>query len=239
MQKYILGKKIDCRKMAYRVLIYIAGLFILAMGVNFSINSNLGVSPVNSLPYVVATMLDVDMGICVTGIFTILLLLQIVLLRKNFKWINIFQLAFTSIFGYFVDLGAVILGDFTLSTYFGQLVMMAIGIVLVALGVYLYVSTKLINMPCEGLAVALTEILKDKTFTQMKLRIDCTLVFCAIALSFVALGGVQGIREGTILAAILVSIIITQIGKYLNPLINRICFAETEDAVEGGEWDEA
>ena len=56
-------------KFVKRIVIYLAGLFFVALGVAFSVNSNLGVSPVNSLPYVVSRILGKDLGTCVTVIF--------------------------------------------------------------------------------------------------------------------------------------------------------------------------
>lgn len=67
-----------------RVVIYIVGLLFLAFGVAFSVNSNLGVSPVNSLPYVVSLITETDMGSCVIVIFGSYILVQILLLRRNF-----------------------------------------------------------------------------------------------------------------------------------------------------------
>ena len=69
-------------KFVKRIVIYLAGLFFVALGVAFSVNSNLGVSPVNSLPYVVSRILGKDLGTCVTVIFIGYILIQILLLRK-------------------------------------------------------------------------------------------------------------------------------------------------------------
>ena len=75
-------------KFVKRIVIYLAGLFFVALGVAFSVNSNLGVSPVNSLPYVVSRILGKDLGTCVTVIFIGYILIQILLLRKAFRlWI--------------------------------------------------------------------------------------------------------------------------------------------------------
>lgn len=72
-------------KFVKRIVIYLAGLFFVALGVAFSVNSNLGVSPVNSLPYVVSRILGKDLGTCVTVIFIGYILIQILLLRKAFR----------------------------------------------------------------------------------------------------------------------------------------------------------
>ena len=69
-------------KFVKRIVIYLAGLFFVALGVAFSVNSNLGISPVNSLPYVVSRILGKDLGTCVTVIFIGYILIQILLLRK-------------------------------------------------------------------------------------------------------------------------------------------------------------
>ena len=66
-------------KFVKRIVIYLAGLFFVALGVAFSVNSNLGVSPVNSLPYVVSRILGKDLGTCVTVIFIGYILIQILL----------------------------------------------------------------------------------------------------------------------------------------------------------------
>ena len=91
-------------KFVKRIVIYLAGLFFVALGVAFSVNSNLGVSPVNSLPYVVSRILGKDLGTCVTVIFIGYILIQILLLRKGFPPLDLAQILCSFAFGYFVDL---------------------------------------------------------------------------------------------------------------------------------------
>ena len=64
-----------------RLLFYCLGLFIMALGVSFSVVSDLGVSPVNSLPYVLSEVFQTDMGIWTIGVFAFYILLQAVILR--------------------------------------------------------------------------------------------------------------------------------------------------------------
>lgn len=205
-----------------RVLIYIIGLFSLAMGVAFSVNANLGVSPVNSLPYVISVILSVPMGNCVTVVFASYILLQIIILRKEFKWINLTQLIFSTIFGYFVDFTKWILGDFTIPTYFGSLAMVAVSLVLIALGIMLYVEANLVPMPMEGLTMALAGKL-HKPFPRMKIIVDCIVVAIGIVLSLVFLHKLDGIREGTVITALLVGKLIPPIKKAIGAPIRKFC----------------
>ena len=139
-----------------RVILYAVGLLFMAFGVAFSVNSNLGVSPVNSLPYVISKIIHMDLGNSVILVFSCYILVQILVMRRDFKWINLTQLIFSTIFGYFVDLAKWIVGDFAIPTYAGQLLMLAISILLVAIGVSLYMGVKLVNMPMEGMTHAIS-----------------------------------------------------------------------------------
>lgn len=212
-------------KFMKRVLIYGAGLMCLALGVAFSVNSGLGVSPVNSLPYVVSLIIGWDMGSCVTAVFSIYILVQILLLRREFRLVNLTQLLFSSLFGYFVDLAKWAIGDFSIQTYLGKLLMLAVSILFVSAGVCLYMNAKLVYMPMEGMTHAIAEkLFKNKPFHDVKVWMDCLVVLLGIVLSFAFLGGVEGIREGTVICAVLVGRVMRPMQKLLVPLINRTCF---------------
>lgn len=210
---------------AIRVGVYCLGLFCLALGVAFSVNSNLGVSPVNSLPYIISLIAGVPMGTCVIVVFCSYIVMQMLLLRKEFNPINLLQIVFSTIFGYFVDFAKWIVGDFAIPTYLGQLTMLAISIVLIALGVLLYMDAQLVPMPMEGLTATAARKMKI-AFPTMKTIVDCVVVLLGVILSVVFLGRLDGIREGTIITAIVTGKIIALLKKTLSPILSRLCFGE-------------
>ena len=216
-------KKSTPIQFVWRVLIYCLALLIIAFGVAISVNSNLGVSPVNSLPYVISKIIHVQMGTCVTATFCFYILLQVILLRKEFQPVQLLQIVFSTIFGYFVDFAKWIVGDFAIPTYFGQLAMLAISIVLIALGVLMYMDVQLVPLPMEGLSATIAKKL-GKPFPTMKTVVDCVVVATGVALCFIFLGGLDGIREGTIITAIVTGKVISILKKWISPVIERICF---------------
>ena len=218
-------KKSTPAQFVIRILIYCLGLMSLAFGVAFSVNSNLGVSPVNSLPYVISRILNVQMGTCVTALFCFYILLQILILRRKFNPVNLLQIVFSTIFGYFVDFAKMVLGDFAIPTYFGQLTMLAISIPLIALGIVLYMDAQLVPMPMEGLSSCLAEKF-GVSFPNMKTIIDCLVVGIGLVLCFVFLGGLDGLREGTIITAVVTGKVIAILKKPLSPVLKKICFGE-------------
>ena len=68
-----------------RYIIFIIGLFINSLGVSLITKASLGTSPISSIPYVLSLNYPLTLG-NFTIIFSILLIvLQIIILRKNFK----------------------------------------------------------------------------------------------------------------------------------------------------------
>ena len=118
-----------------------------------------------------------------------------------------------------------IIGDFTIPTYFGQLVMLAISIFLVALGISLYVGGQLVNMPSEGMVAAINQkFLTKHSFADVKVIVDTTIVSLGIIVSLIFLGRLEGIREGTVICAIVVGKLMKPIQKKINPIIEKLCF---------------
>ena len=218
------GRTTGRMRLGRRVLVYAAGLLCMAFGVALSVNSGLGVSPVNSLPYVASLITGIDMGSCVIGVFAFYVLVQILIYRRDFKWIQLTQLIFSTLFGYFVDAAKMIVGNFALPTYAGQLVLLAASIFFVALGVSLYMDAGLVNMPMEGMTSAVAErMIKGKSFHDVKVGMDCLAVTAAAALSFLFLGDLEGIREGTLLCAVLVGKVMKPLQKAVKPRMEMFC----------------
>ena len=218
-------KKSTPLQFVIRVGVYCLGLLLLAFGVAVSVNSNLGVSPVNSLPYVISKILNVQLGTCVTAVFCSYIVLQILILRREFQPVNLLQILFSTLFGYFVDFAKLVLEDFAIPTYAGKLVMLAVSIVLIALGILLYMDAQLVPMPMEGLTASIAKKL-GKPFPTMKTIVDCIVVGTGIVLCFVFLGGLDGIREGTVITAVVTGKIIALLRKPLSPVLQKICFGE-------------
>lgn len=218
-------KKSNSAQLAARLGIYCLGLLILAFGIALSVNCNLGVSPVSSLPYVVSQITKVSLGTCTTIIYALYILLQIVLNPGKIQPSLLLQLVFSTVFGYFVDGAKFLLGDFVLPTYLGQLAMLAASVLLIGLSLVLYIDVELVPMPAEGLVGCIADKL-GKPFSAMKVAVDCTSVLVAVVLSFVFLGGLMGVREGTVITALLAGRMMGVFRKWLNPLIRKVCFGE-------------
>lgn len=208
-----------------RALVYCVGLLFLAFGVVISVNSNLGVSPVTSFPYVISQIVKAPLGICVTLTYCSFILLQILIQRREFPPVNLLQIAFSTIFGYFVDFAELVIGDFALGSYVGRLGMLAVSIVLIALGLVIYMDAQLVSMPMEGLTDCIAKKL-GVSFASLKTKLDCLIVITGVVLCLVFLGEIVGIREGTVITAMVAGKLVGVVKKWLSPLLAKICFGE-------------
>ena len=100
-------------------------------------------------------------------------------------------------------------------TYWQQWIVCLIGILLVAAGVSLEVKAGVVVLAGEGVVLAICKVLPVK-FGYMKVGFDVTLVVTACILSLVFTGRLQGVREGTVAAALMVGLIAKQFGKVLS-----------------------
>lgn len=198
-----------------RYLLLLVGLSIMAFGVAFSIKASLGTSPISSVPYVVSLFTPLTVGTATITMHCVFILLQILILRKNYHPIQLMQLPVAFFFGYLTDFGVWAVQGITCNTYWQQWIVCLIGILLVAVGVSFEVKAGVVVLAGEGVVLAICKVLPKVKFGYMKVGFDVTLVVIACILSIVFTGRLQGVREGTVAAALLVGLIAKQLGKLL------------------------
>ena len=208
-----------------RYLIFSISLFIIASGIAFSIRALLGTTSGSCLPdaiHNVTGKISVGMAsIILNGIF---LLIQFLILRKKFKLIYLLEFAFAIGFGYITDLMLFLTNGITAPNYFVKWVYCIIGILLVAIGVWLEVQAKTIKLCQDALTDTLASVLPFK-FGITKSIMDLTLLLIA-AILLLANGGWDNlftvIREGTLASAIFAGIIIKYLDNFYEKFgINR------------------
>lgn len=197
-----------------RIILLCIGLSIMAFGIAFSIKAQLGTSPISSVPYVTSIISGLSVGTTTIIVNSVFILAQIIILRKKYELFQLLQFPGVMLFGFMIDVAESALSGITVSNYFQQWVLCIIGILLVAFGVSMEVTAKLITTPGEGLVIAVCKVAPVK-FSNMKVIFDLSMVIISVALSFIFLGKLDGVREGTVAAAIFVGLITKQTNKLM------------------------
>ena len=193
------------------------GLTIMAFGVAFSIKADLGISPISTVPYVTSLISGLSVGTTTIIMNFLFVLIQIAILRRQYDWFQLLQFPAAIVFGTMIDVAEYLLQGIQVSNYLEEWLFCIIGIVLIALGISVEVMANLVTTAGEGIGLAICKVAPVK-FGNMKMGFDITLVCISVVLSLVFLGGVEGVREGTLAAMIFVG----QITKVTNKWMKRV-----------------
>lgn len=208
-----------------RYLVLCAGLLIMAFGVACSIRADLGTSPISSLPYVLSLITPLSVGVVTILMHCVFILLQILLLRRRYQLIQLMQLPVALVFGALTDAALGVLSNVSCSAYWQQWVLCVLGILLVGLGVSCEVTAGVVTVAGEGLVLAITRVFPIR-FSTMKISFDVLLVIVSCVLSLVFLGGIHGVREGTLAAALLVGTTAKVLRRPMDAFASRWLCAE-------------
>ena len=195
-----------------RICMFVSGLFIMSIGVAFSIVSTLGTTPVSSISYALALVTNIDIGITTFLFNAALIVIQFLILRSRFHKRRLLQLINCILFGYFTDLSLYLV---SYVPFDGSVLMcvlfLAISIFLTAFGIFVYMPADIAPLPGEGCVQAVA-IVTNWRFSTIKIGFDATMVSIALIMCGLWYTNVFGaVYIGTIISAFMVGFTLRQI----------------------------
>lgn len=194
-----------------RCLLLAFSLFVMALGIAFSTKADLGVSPISCVPYVISICPGAtwSMGAITFAMHVCFVIAQIALLRRNFRVAQLAQLGVGLVFGLFVDLALFLVRFIEAESYVARWGLCALSFVVIGAGVFLQVKADVVTVAGEGVMLAISRVFGVE-FGKVKVAFDCSLAVTGTLISLAFMGGVYGVREGTVAAAVLVGLIVRQ-----------------------------
>lgn len=211
-----------------RFISYITGLFIMTIGIAISVKSNLGVSPVSSVPYTMTRCWNIEMGRATIIFQSFLVLMQLFILRKKFKIRSLLQVPVGIVFGYFTTFSnhlMTFLPD--VDNYAVRIFMILISIVLIAVGLSFYIPANIMPLASEGVMQAFAEV-TGIAFSKLKVAFDVSVVVISLAVCLIVTKSLGSVGIGTVLAAVLVGIVLGRIIKLRTTIKKRKAFKKAE-----------
>lgn len=205
-----------------RYIFFVLGLFVNSLGVAFITKVNLGTSPITSVPYVLSLGFQPTIGQFTVVWSLLLIACQVAVLRKDFHLIQLLQIPVSFLFGGFIDFSMdVVLGWFVPGSYPQRIVVLLIGCLILGFGVFMEVAANVVMLPGEATSNAL-HLKTGKEFGTVKVCVDVSMCIVAIVISLLLFQSVKGIREGTIVAALLVGFISRQFNRFLGSSTQKL-----------------
>ncbi len=223
MQNENSKNKLTKTGLAKRYVLFIISLFFSALGVAFTKHGELGVSPISSVANVMSYKFDsLSLGTWLIIWNCVLIAGQVVILRKNFRPLQLLQVPLSFLFGWFTDLGMWIVSFLPADIYPVRLLMVILGIVILGFGISLSVIANVIMNSGEAFVKALSDKIQ-KDFGNVKIAFDITCVVLSLILSLIFFNfSIVGTREGTIISAFLTGVVVKFFSRRLKQPLDRI-----------------
>ena len=208
--------------MIKRICSFVFGLFIMSLGVAFSIISTLGTTPISSISYSLALITNINIGITTFIFNASLILIQFLILRSKFQKKRLLQLINCVLFGYFTDLALYLVSfipfENTIPFY---ILFLAVSIFLTALGIFIYMPANIAPLPGEGCVEAVA-IVTDWRFSTIKIGFDASMVIISLIMCGLWYSNIFGsVYIGTIISAFLVGFTLRQINNLYSYLTGK------------------
>ena len=200
--------------MIKRICSFVVGLFIMSLGVAFSIISTLGTTPISSISYSLALITNINIGITTFIFNATLILVQFLILRKQFKKKRLLQLINCILFGYFTDLALYLVSFIPFDgSVLMMIVFLAVSIFFTALGIFIYMPANIAPLPGEG-CVESVAIVTNWRFSTIKIGFDALMVIISLVMCGLWYTNIFGaVYIGTIVSAFMVGFTLRQISN--------------------------
>ena len=196
-----------------RLFWFSAGILINSFGIVLITKGALGTSQISSIPYVLSLQVpSISFGMFSFIMNMVYIVLQALLLRKQFKLFQLLQIVVNVVFSASIDVFMAMLSFYAPLQLFTRMLSAITGCIVLAFGISVEVAPDLIMVPGEGIVAAISKV-SGRRFGSVKVAFDVTLILIAAALSWVFFGNLVGVGVGTLLSAV-------SVGQFVN-LINR------------------
>ena len=195
--------------MVRRYALFLTGLFIASLGVAFSTKAGLGTSPVASVPYSVSLVSPLlSFGSWLNLLSLIQILVQVTVLKGKCNWLEIaVQTALAFVYGYLTDFSCWLIRGIPVNGYAVQFGYMLLGCVILAFGIWVQFRGGVAMLPGEAMNRAISKV-TGRRYENVKIFFDILYIVLAAVICLVFLGELKGVREGSVIAALAVGVII-------------------------------
>ncbi len=186
-----------------RIIVYIVGLLILALGLTLNTKASLGVSPIISVPYSISQITGLNFGDLTFIEYVVFVFIQIWIhiSEKNKKRIlsDLLQLPLSLVFTRFLNIFSACIP--TSSNFLVQLLILVLAIICTGIGAAMSLSMQLVPNPGDGIVQALAGRF-NKSVGLTKNMFDCLSVCITLCIGLMFAHTILGIGIGTVIAVL-------------------------------------
>lgn len=217
-----LTKKQRVVSFLWQHFLLLISLDLMTLGVALCVRSDLGSSVISSLPYVMSLAGPVSfMPEWTIGTYTIMMnavfvALQVLILRRKFELVQLFQLVVGFFFGWLIDFNMWLTDFISCNTFAMKALVQLAGCTVMGIGIAFEIKCGSVTMPGEGISIAVSKV-SGLPFPKVKIIIDTTLVILAVAASYLFFGKWvwSAVGVGTMFAMVYVGLVVKFVNRHI------------------------
>ena len=200
----------------FKIIIYIAGIVLSALGVNILLRSALGAGAWDTVTNNLSILVNTSLGTA-SAVVNVIIVTFVILYNKKLK----FLLVLIPIFGIalFIDFWDIVV----FASYYPQTIALRFvfyfgGLFILTLGLALMIVTPYPAMVFDELTLSLMRLFKSKSFFTTRIGIELFAIALATGFGFLAGIGFGAVNLGSFILALIIGPIIALQIKWLNNL---------------------
>lgn len=214
-------------KQVKRVSLLVILLVAVSMGASITLKAAIGVAAWDAMSQSVSYLSGVKIGtigmlfnsLCVVG--------QILVLRRNYKWIQLLQLPLNILLGTLINFFLYdVLGPVTIDSYLVKLLLLLVSLVFMSIVVSAVMVLDIVTFALEGFCMAVAQVTKIE-FSKIRQGMDVLSVMVVLMLTL-SFSLPLSLREGTIIGMIVFAPMMGFFMSKLRPIFKRLNLLQEE-----------
>ena len=204
-----------------RYAVFLLGIYIMTAGIILTLQANLGTTPLSTLPNV-ASLWTAKLSFSeITFIWNLLLLAgQILILRRNFQYVQLLQLPLSFLFSLLLDVNQALLAGIQPQSFWSRLLLVCIASFIIGFSISLTVLADVLMNGGEAIVKAVSDTW-HLDFGHTKIVFDVFYVLAGLLWSLLVFHGIRGIGIGTAVCALTTGFFVNLCSRFLSPLTTR------------------
>ncbi|MEC1689697.1 YczE/YyaS/YitT family protein [Bacillus mojavensis] len=195
-----------------KYIVYVLGIFILTLGISFTIQSNLGTSPFDAVVVGLSKNVGLTVGSWEIIIAFLLICCNSFLKRQRPEVLGMLTAFIT---GIGIDMWLFLLHNLlTPDLWYSKVICFGIGLVVIGLGTATYLHTNFAPIPVDRLTFIIKELTRTNIFFSR------TFIYLLFLIAAIILNGPVGV--GTLLTVCLGGIILNSFMPFTEQILDRI-----------------
>lgn len=211
--------RINLKMIVWRYFLLLVGLFFNALGVSLVTKAALGTSPLAAIPYSLSLVVSqLSLGEW-TIIFSLFLIVgQILFEIDQLKWSEIMvEILLSFIFGDLIDWTMSWLRHVIMQNYWQSLFLLLFGCLVISLGAYFEVIADVAMLPGNAFVRAISRYFNIE-YGKIRVISDISMSVIGAIICLTFLSNLSGVREGTLISALVVGNLVKLLLKVAKPL---------------------